>query len=290
MLTQSPIILDKISNTLFLLGLTTSVLSNLLAPHIAPVVLLTSQVAYLIAYSSWYISSLFYKNHPKQQDTWSPFSNFKKQYQMSALLGSIAVLLCITIPTITVSASWLILISNIHWSIGEYYKKTTPPSSEPDYSDERQAIYFYYTLAITLASLITAFTATIIFFAPPLAPIILPIVLIANGSLSVLAAILYAKYSFETYPADNTLIERNANNSPSIFEYDISKNNRPRYSPLRQAEPKKGSSEEVSPGYTPIDGSPLVFGNPYNTARRQPNNNPSNTDSIEPQYETSALA
>ena len=155
--------LDKVSGRFFLLGFISGRLKSIPIATLASKLNFISLGAYLIGYTTWSAAIFFYPNHPKLQYHWYGFSQFKYQYQASALLGSIATIACILVPTEVLLITWIFALSNIIWTIGEHHKnqfKTQALNNEPDYSKEQQRLYFRFALIVTTSSMLTAILLT----------------------------------------------------------------------------------------------------------------------------------
>lgn len=194
--------LDKITDYCFLVGMFTSKLKNIPHPITSFIFNTISLSSYLIAYVAWYISSLFYKNYREKNFNWLHYFDFKQQYQLAALLGTIASVMSIIVPTLMIPIAWLYTISNLYWHIGEVYLKKNPSDYDLNYSERRQELNCYRTLLVLLVSAITAMTETLIFFYPFLATIFIPISFTVGSVLTVVALALLLKSTFGTFQAD----------------------------------------------------------------------------------------
>ena len=163
-----------------------------------------SQVLYLAAYILWFVASYLYPDHPRLQDHWFGFGQFKEQSRVSAIIGTVASILsviAIAYPIVIIPALWLFFASNIIWSISHYHKLRNPPEFEDDYSANSQTNYIGYTILTTLVSLVTAFCITVSIIYPPISLAML----ITSTILALLFTIIGLEYlinsSFSNTPA-----------------------------------------------------------------------------------------
>ena len=192
-------------------------------------------ISWLVGYSTCYIGSLFYdKNHPKKKDSWYGFAEFKQQNQASALLGLIATVLCVIVPTLLIPIAWLFTISNAFWAIGAHHKKKMPDTDDANYSSAKQRVFGYLTIAVTLLSLFTALEATALFFFPLSAPVLIPIATAVEVAVTVIIFVLIAKYVLGTYKPDRARKEialENCVESKNTPHEVLSNKPRPTYVP-----------------------------------------------------------
>lgn len=177
--------LDKLSSYLFAIGLVTGKLKSLPFWVLQSILNVVSLIAYLVGYVTWFIASLFYPDHPRKRDSWYGFTEFKQQFQLSALLGTVATIMCFINPVLIIPAAWIYALSNSLWSIAEYHKRENPNRSDPLYSTAKQNYYFKYTLHITIISTITAAASTLALIFPPASFVILA----ASTTLCICSAI-----------------------------------------------------------------------------------------------------
>ncbi len=199
-------VLDKISGYLFLAGFISTKLKNIPITIVAVALNIVSLFSYLIGYVAWYLAASLYPNYPRKNDTWYGFAEFKNQYQIAALLGTIAAITtiaCILVPPLILPTAWLYTLSNLVWSISEHHKKENPPPDDEQYSGLRQALYLRYALLVTSSSALAAITTTATFLFPPAALIIITTSTIIGIGLTIASLYYWAKCAFGTYPPDN---------------------------------------------------------------------------------------
>lgn len=199
--------LDKYSGYLFFIGFLTSKLKNIPIALVASVLNAVSLVAYLIGYVAWSIASFLYPNHPRKQSQWYGFVPFKQQYQMAALLGTLATVLCLT-TSVLLAAAWLYTLSNMIWNIAEYHKMENPPRDDVHYSSTKQSTYFHYTLLVTITSSIAAIGLSIASLIPAFAVTTLSIASIVGTGFTIASLHYWSKCAFGTFPPDNPGIKQ----------------------------------------------------------------------------------
>ena len=199
--------LDKYSGRLFFIGFLTSKLKNIPIAIVSSVLNAVSLVAYLIGYIAWSIAAFLYPEHPRKQSQWYGFVQFKQQYQMAALLGTLATVLCLT-TSLLLTAAWLFTISNLIWNIAEYHKKENPPIDEANYSSTKQKTYFHYTILVTITSSIAAIGLSIASLIPALAVITLSAASIVGTGFTIASLHYWSKCAFGTFPPDNPTIKQ----------------------------------------------------------------------------------
>lgn len=195
-------ILDSISGYFFFAGLITSKLKTIPLMLLSPIFNLASLIAYLVGYVTWHIAALCYPHHPRKPKHWYSFAELKEQYQLAALIGTLATVLCFAFPPLIVPALWLYTISNILWSIAEYHKKEHPPAHDETFSSTKQALYVRYAVLVTIASIITTIAATAILFFPPMGFALLLGASIVGGTLTAIAFYYWGKSSFGKHQPD----------------------------------------------------------------------------------------
>jgi hypothetical protein len=206
----------KMSNYTFGAGLVGSNLMRI--PVLSQLLAIPVSVLWLIGYGTWYIGSTLYnKQVPRKTESWYGFADFKKQHQISALIGTIATVLCFIVPTLIAPIAWLYTISNIFWAISTHHQYKMPPKDDPNYSTAKQRIYSYLANVTTLMSLITAIAATVVFFLPLTAPILVPIVSGVCGVLTIAVFTLLGKYLLGKFPTDSSL-QKQLSSNPSADE------------------------------------------------------------------------
>lgn len=197
--------LDSISGRFFLVGLLAAKLKNIPIFMFASVFNIVSLTAYLIGYLIWYTTAFFYHEQRSKRESWYGFAQFKEQFQAAAIFGLLATVFCLITPALIIPAAWIYTVSNTFWSIGEYHKKASPSPEDTLYSSVRQALYLRYALSVSASSGVTALAATIIFFYPAAAFVVL--VASTTISVSLIAAIAYywGKCFFGVFPPDNAI-------------------------------------------------------------------------------------
>ena len=182
-----------------MLGFITTRLKSIPILAIASKMNFVSITAYLIGYAAWYVASLLYPNHPKSQRNWYDFSSYKYQYQAAALLGAIATILCITAPASTLIAAWIYAWSNLIWAVGEYHKnKFQTLQNDEDFSREKQALYFRFTVLVASGSTIAAILSTMTNVMPETIFFINPIASIVGGVFMAASLYYWGKTAFYT--------------------------------------------------------------------------------------------
>ena len=180
--------LDGAVSQLFIIGFAASKFRSIPIVLVSLILTLISLIAYLLGYFLWFIATLLYPDHPRKQEFWYGFAQFKQQYQLASLLGAIACIMCLLCPPLfLVPALWIFAISNMLWSIAEYHKLQHPPTDNPNYSTKQQTLYLRYVILMTAVCVLSAICATMAIFCPQLAflAFILPMTV---GNLLTLAA------------------------------------------------------------------------------------------------------
>jgi hypothetical protein len=198
-------ILDSISGYLFLTGFLSTKLKNIPVALVSSIFNVISLFAYLIGYVVWYVSALLYPEHPRRRDSWYGFAQFKDQYQIAALLGTIATISTIIgliFPPLIIPTAWLYTISNFVWSASEYHKQQNTPPGNESYSTAKQGIYIRYTLLVTASSIVAALGITVAILCPPAAFIVIPATTIIGILLTVASLAYWGKAAFGHYPPD----------------------------------------------------------------------------------------
>ena len=193
--------LDGVSGYLFFIGFLTSKLKNVPIALVTTVLNLVSLLAYLVGYLAWSVAVLLYPDHPRKQDQWYGFAQFKQQYQAAAVLGTLATILCLTTPFLLASA-WIYTASNLIWNIGEYHKKQNPPTYNTQYSSTKQAIYFRYTVLVTITSAIAAVALSIAFLLPSIAITTLSLASVVGTGLTIASLNYWTQCAFGTFKPD----------------------------------------------------------------------------------------
>ena len=194
--------LDGISGYLFLVGFISSKLKNIPIFLITAILSPVSLAAYLIGYIAWYAASIFYPDHPRKQKHWYGFAQFREQYQVAAVLGTIATIMYLVAPVYIIPTAWLYTISNLIWSISEYHKKENPLPNDVHYSSIRQRIYLRYTILVATSSALTAIAETVAYLFPQTALLVIACSSILGAGLTVASIYHWGKCAFGNYPPD----------------------------------------------------------------------------------------
>lgn len=194
--------LNKLSGQFFLVGLITSKMKSIPFILFAPILNLVSLIAYLIGYLAWLLATLFSPDIPGKKDAWYNQLSIKEQYQISAILGTIATVICLTLPSLIIYAVWIYTVSNLIWGISEYHKIQNPPQDDPHYSSNRQSTYLRYVLLIITISSITALACTIALSLPELAFASLMFTTIVGNALTLVSLYYLNKCASHEYEPD----------------------------------------------------------------------------------------
>ncbi len=213
--------LDKVSGFFFLLGFIVSKVQYL--PNIIFVSLINifSLSCYFLAYGAWFISSHFNPSQKNNDKEWYEFAQFKEQFLYAAAIGLVASFISISaiyLPTLLVPASWLFLLSNILWTIGEYNKLKNPAETDENYSHTYQNANLNYAMTMTVAGLTTAIATTLIFIFPPITVPVIIASAIINTGLGMLAAEYWCDYTFGEHkktPVQHSYTHLNESLSPT---------------------------------------------------------------------------
>lgn len=213
-------VIDNLSGKFFLAGLFLSKLSLIPIRTVAPVISVLSLVSYLIGYSMWYAAAWFYPDSPRRRQTWYGFSQFKEQYQISALIGIFATLLCLINPSLALPAMGLFTLSTFIWFTCEIHRFYHPPIDDNNYSTERQKTYLHY-VSITLSmSIITTLAVGFALLFPVLSTATLITSTIVTNSLLIVALYYWKKCIFDDFPKDGHAID--AGNSTALIQDHLS--------------------------------------------------------------------
>ena len=196
-------VLDRVTGYLFFTGFVTSRLKIIPVSLVGAIFNLISLFSYLSGYLAWYLAAFLYPDHPRKQDEWYGFAEFKIQYQLAALIGLIATIMCLIMPVLIIPVAWIYTISNTIWAISEYHKLKHPPPSTENYSTAKQSVYVRYAAAIAINSAITAVSASIVFFFPPLAIPLITAATIVGLALTAIAIYYWGKHTFGKFTPDN---------------------------------------------------------------------------------------
>lgn len=191
--------LSKASSYFFISGFIVGKIQYLPLPFVVAITNLISLGFYLTGYSLWFIASHFHPEHTRKENEWYGFAQFKEQHLYAATLGIIATLISacsIALPVLIVPATWVFLISNIVWTIGEYHKFNNPPNYDPNYSHSYQNSYLSYAITMSAIGLATAVSATLTFLFPAAAVSIILLSTIICLGLGILATDCWLDYTF----------------------------------------------------------------------------------------------
>ncbi|HAT6936416.1 TPA: hypothetical protein JBL19_05860 [Legionella pneumophila] len=202
--------LNNASSYFFISGFIISKIQYIPIALVSSALNLMSLLFYLIGYSLWFIASHFYPGQAKKNQEWYEFAQFKEQYLYAAALGLIATtisMMAIFSPIMLVLSGWLFFGSNIIWTIGEYNKLNNPPSSEENFSKDRQNAYVSYALSMSVIGFITAASTTAAFFIPVITiPLFIITTIICIG-VGALALEYWLESKFGDYQPDISMDE-----------------------------------------------------------------------------------
>lgn len=191
------------SGYFFLLGFVSSRLNHMPIMLLNTILNVVSLVSYLIGYVSWYLASLYYPEHPPKVDYWFGFAQFRKQYQIAAILGTLATIFYIISPALVIPSAWLYLISNALWAISEYHKMENPPQ-ESNYCHERQSLYVKFAILVTLSALGEALAETLIWVFPLEATCIMTVFSIIGTILTLASMYYWYQSTFGNFEKEHT--------------------------------------------------------------------------------------
>ena len=198
-------IFDRLSGYFFLTGFITSKLKSIPIAIVAVIFNLVSLFAYLIGYVAWYLAAHIHPEHPRKKEDWYGFAQFKDQYKIAALLGTIATIatiLSIIAPPLIIPTAWVYTISNSIWSISEHHKINNPPPNDIHFSSTKQSHYLKYALLVASSSAITALAATVVFLFPASAFIIVTGSTLVGTALTIASLYYWGKCAFGKHPPD----------------------------------------------------------------------------------------
>lgn len=161
--------LDNASGYFFFSGFLISKIPSRFNPIVAVVLSSLTITFYALGYILWLAGSFLHPDHPKKNDQWYGFAQFRTQHQISGYLGLVACLIslsAIMIPVVVIPAAWIFFISNAIWSISEYHKLRNPPGYDETYLQTKQSSYVHYAFLSTAISLVSALATTLIFLIP----------------------------------------------------------------------------------------------------------------------------
>ena len=196
--------LEQISSGLFFIGFVISKLEHLPLMAAKGVFNLVALGLYLLAYLFWISACYIFPDHPRHKEGWYGFSQFKEQYQVAALLGTVATILFIAamfFPIVNIPAVWIFAISNGVWFTAEYHKLEHPPGYEKDFSLIKQQHYLRFAGLVTLISVTAAISTTIAFACPPIAIMVLTVTTLITLVLGAAALIYWLEANLADEPA-----------------------------------------------------------------------------------------
>lgn len=196
-------ILNTISGNVFFLGFLSSQLRAIPVAVVSGIFALISLIAFMIGYLAWYLAALCFPDYARQRDHWYGFFEYKKQNLVSAMIGMVATVLCLCCPALIFPAFILYCISNSLWVIAEYHYKNNPNPNDESFSSKRQADYLYYTLFITLGTLLATTALAISIFCPPLAAAVYIASTVICTSLTLVSFYFRGKSLLGKYKPDN---------------------------------------------------------------------------------------
>jgi len=194
---------DKLCGNFFLAGFLLSKLKIIPNKFLNQGINLLALVAYLGGYTTWYLAALFFPSQTRKRGTWYGFAEFKEQFQVTALLGSFATLLCIFNPTLIIPILCIYAVANIFWTFAEYHKYRNPPTYDPLYSTAAQANFMKYVILTTGISLLTAVCATISVIFPIAATATFVFSTLFTTSFSLLALLYMKRNMLDSFEPDS---------------------------------------------------------------------------------------
>jgi hypothetical protein len=196
-------ILNAISGNVFFLGFLSSQLRAIPVAVVSGIFALVSLIAFLVGYLAWYLAALCFPDYARQRHQWYGFFEYKKQNLVSAMIGMVATVLCLCCPALIFPAFILYTISNSLWVIAEYHYKNNPNPNDENFSSKRQADYLYYTLFITLGTILATAALAISIFCPLLAPAVYIASTVICTSLTLISFYFRGKSLLGKYKPDN---------------------------------------------------------------------------------------
>ncbi len=194
---KSPNALDYLSGGFsfigFLLNKADIVIPN---PGISNMLKITGSVCYIASYGLWMLASIFYPEYKR-----SPFPlgllSFKKQNLLSGSIGFISSMLSIigtfVSPQLFIASLFLIVISNLIWTISEIQKKEGLARDEksPLYKKYSQLAYIGYASFVTLNSLVISVSFLLLFIFPQHLFVISLVTVLVSVLISILSLAFY---------------------------------------------------------------------------------------------------
>ncbi len=198
--------LEKTSGPLFFTGFIASKLQYVPFAAAAAAFRFLSLGLYLVAYSFWFAASYNQPEHERAHKEWYGFAQIKEQFLFSSLAGFIATAVSVAaifVPALFPPAAWLFVLGNTLWTIGEYHKLNNPPKDQ-DFSYSQQEAYTSYALSTSIISVISAISATIMFFFPPITMALSIFTILVCAGFGVLACEYLLDYNFGDHPTTFT--------------------------------------------------------------------------------------
>jgi hypothetical protein len=196
---------DRWSGYLFLIGYVTAKLRYLPFGLMAGIFNLVSILTYLAGYLSWYVAALLYTGHTRRHERWFGFAELNFQYEITALLGTIAsimAIICIAAPVLIVPTAWIFAISNLLWAISEHHKNDNPMPDDITFSSKRHTHYLRYATLSAISSTIMAVGLTLGLLIPPVAVSLVAATTITAAIITVVSLYYWGRHAFGSYKPD----------------------------------------------------------------------------------------
>ncbi len=190
--------IDKLSNIFFIMGLFFSKLHYFPLYFLSGLFNLVALSFYLLGYITWLTASFLHPDTAINDEEWYGFAQFKQQYSISALIGTVATVLTLATlfsQILILPSAWLFLVSNVFWCIAEYHKLKNPPAYG-DYSHTQQTSYLNYCITSTSLSFFVAAMTTLTFCIPPTAIFTVPFSLLVGAGFSLVSFYYWRDYRF----------------------------------------------------------------------------------------------
>lgn len=242
---------DLASGAAFFLGAVAHILRHIPVPGMILFGRLIAGILYGFGYALWLHATETYPEQPRKKQVWYGFAESNFQQKIAASIGvcaAISLILGCIFPVAVLIASWLFALTNTIWLISTLHQKNNLRLEDSRDSRAAKKYYYYYALCFTLASIVNAVAATLVFVFPPAAPLILLIGFFA-GSLPMLIGV---QYFFKAFTQEQQ-------NDPSIvdpLEQDILPTNSEKMS--RGLAPQCMLSSDVS--YAKLEETEVSYG------------------------------
>jgi hypothetical protein len=205
--------LSQASGIFFITSLVFNQLRHIPVAIVSAFFYLIASFFYFCAYSTWFLASTLYPDHPGLSTEWYGFAEFKTQHIAAAFIGMIAVLCSLAafmFPPVAILASWLFLFGNCIWLISELHKheimkndaRIQTLTHDKAYSKNRQQIYIQYASIIASIALVTALSTTLSLLFPSIALIVVTSAFVIGVCLSAVAAQKWVEYFVFYHPPD----------------------------------------------------------------------------------------